>query len=1153
MTDRAVHFEAIEIHRVRGIGQGEGFELSDLSPGVNLIHGPNGSGKSTTALVIQELLWSGRTGLQRPTVAGRIRDGESEYRVSIDAGHVETTYAGEAVPELGPPETRHRYRLALHELIGDDDSDSAKAIADASQGGYDLEAAAATLGFTERPSSSRKQSNRYKEVQQAAAEARRLQSDIRQDDDELDDIRKQRDRATAAGREIGMLEKAGDYHQATERCRQAALRLDALPEGVAKLRGDERKELDQLAKRREQLEDDLAGEREGIEDSKRVLIELSLPDDGIDKEGLARLRAGQRRLGGVETEVRQQRQQLSVAEAEQQKARYRVGRHLTDGQLSSIERVEIGELSAFARRSDRVRSRQQVIEEHRRRLDREEPEEVRGLEEQQIQEGIATLGRWLASPVPARGLWWPIAVAAALTTGLGITLALVHHRAWALVALAAVGVVLWERWLRRSHAVHRQSYEATGLQPPEAWEVPAVSELMHRLVQLAGVRAHEDELRRRRGDVQLDAEAVEQKRAELDQQRREIEDRLGLDVEVEDEWLPLLVGNIGSWQRSSAEAAGAKQVLLDLEQEQQALLRQINTALGPFGYGEIDSADVAAQSIEDLADRLSRQRIAITGRTDAERRIEQTIEPGLQDIARQRQDVLDRLGLDESDESTINDWLAELTSYVELNKELADAETIREDRRQALAGNEDLLKLDPIEVQQQIDEQQRIAAERDALSEQIARTESAVDKAKAGHELSDALLERDTAAAALAEARDRSDGAATGALLTKWVRANAIERSRPQVLRRANDLVVRFTGGTLRLELDHNASPPGFRARRGSELPRPVDQLSVGERVQLLIAVRVAFLEQDEPTRLPLLLDEALGTSDDHRARLIIDSVIEIAREGRQVFYFTAQHDEAGKWVTRLAESGVPYKKIDLAQIRRLGAAAAAPLQIAAVEVPRPPAPDGRNHLEYGRILGVPNVDPAVESLDGLHIWHLLEDVELLHQLLCRRVTTWGQLRTLLEHGGAGIVEVADTRFERAATAAKAVAAACRAWRIGRGKRVDRRALQDSDCVSDSFVDELTALAEREEGDARAIVETLESGEVSRWRTKNTEILRQFFEEDGFLSADDPLQPDEIRIRVVAAVADELREGRFETRLVDRIVASLPATTIDRRTESREA
>ena len=153
MTDRVIHFDAVTIHRVPGFRHGEGFTLSGLSPGINLIHGPNGSGKSTTARVIQELLWPGRTGLERPTVAGQFRDGERVWRVQLDAGHVETTCDGRSgtLPELGPPENRHRYQLALHELIGADNAEFAKAIADASQGGYDLESAAAVLGFTPRP------------------------------------------------------------------------------------------------------------------------------------------------------------------------------------------------------------------------------------------------------------------------------------------------------------------------------------------------------------------------------------------------------------------------------------------------------------------------------------------------------------------------------------------------------------------------------------------------------------------------------------------------------------------------------------------------------------------------------------------------------------------------------------------------------------------------------------------------------------------------------------------------------------------------------------------------------------------------------------------------------------------------------------------
>jgi hypothetical protein len=377
-------------------------------------------------------------------------------------------------------------------------------------------------------------------------------------------------------------------------------------------------------------------------------------------------------------------------------------------------------------------------------------------------------------------------------------------------------------------------------------------------------------------------------------------------------------------------------------------------------------------------------------------------------------------------------------------------------------------------------------------------------------------------------------------VLTDWVRQVAIERSRPEVFRRANELLVRFTNGTLSLDLDDRASPAAFRARRGTEPSCPVDELSIGERVQLLMAVRVAFLEEHEPARLPLLLDEALGTSDDGRAGVIIDSVIQIAAAGRQVFYFTAQRDEVGKWLARLREAGLDHRVIDLAEVRRLAAAAAGPLEIAAVELPEPPSPDGMSYEAYGRMLGVPAVDAAADSLDGLHLWHLLDDAGVLHQLLRRRIRAWGQLRTLLEHGGGGLIDGSDRALRRAGIVARALEAACRSWRIGRGRPVDRAALLDSTHVSSAFIDQLAELARDVDGDAQRLLEGLERGRVPRWRAANTERLREFFEAGGYLPEGPPLTPDEIRTRVMAAVADDLAAGRIEQPCIERIMAALP-------------
>jgi hypothetical protein len=344
----------------------------------------------------------------------------------------------------------------------------------------------------------------------------------------------------------------------------------------------------------------------------------------------------------------------------------------------------------------------------------------------------------------------------------------------------------------------------------------------------------------------------------------------------------------------------------------------------------------------------------------------------------------------------------------------------------------------------------------------------------------------------------------------------------------------------LHLTLDDLSDPPKFLAQRGSEPPRQVEKLSLGERAQLLMAVRIAFLEQDESTRLPLLLDEAFGTSDDIRTPVIIDTIVEIAREGRQVFYFTTRIDEISKWAVRLESAGVPHKIIDLAEVRRIAVAEARPLPVPKIEVSVPPPAEGMDYYEYGRALRVPGLDPTSDSQNDVHLWHLLNDPQELHECASQGIVAWGQLRALKQYSADGSVTRTVGAFERAAIAAKALEAACEAWRVGRGKLVDRRVLHDSQCVSSKFIDELTELATMSNGDGRAIIAALENGKVARWRASNTENLREYFEANGYLAGDSPLPIGELRARVIASVAEHLSAGRIDLQSIDRIIGSLP-------------
>ena len=88
-----------------------------------------------------------------------------------------------------------------------------------------------------------------------------------------------------------------------------------------------------------------------------------------------------------------------------------------------------------------------------------------------------------------------------------------------------------------------------------------------------------------------------------------------------------------------------------------------------------------------------------------------------------------------------------------------------------------------------------------------------------------------------------------------------------------------------------------FRARdHQTKRDFELTELSSATRVQLLLSVRLAFVETGETRyRLPLTLDETLANSDDVRASAIITTMASLA-EDRQIFYFTAQNDEVNKW-----------------------------------------------------------------------------------------------------------------------------------------------------------------------------------------------------------------------------------------------------------------
>ena len=302
--------------------------------------------------------------------------------------------------------------------------------------------------------------------------------------------------------------------------------------------------------------------------------------------------------------------------------------------------------------------------------------------------------------------------------------------------------------------------------------------------------------------------------------------------------------------------------------------------------------------------------------------------------------------------------------------------------------------------------------------------------------------------------REGTAAARVGQLLADRVARTAREQQLPPVLHRARDLFGAITKH--RFELAFDAVDGQFLARdtvrdRGFTL----DQLSSGTRVQLLLSVRVAFVEQQElGVRLPLVLDEVLANSDDERAHAIAEAVLHLCREGRQVFYFTAQADEVAKW-RRLAASNPDVVccfvalgggshdadeiDADASSGRRLecgGARARRPLP----------------HADYGATLGVSAWDGR-RPADELHLWNVMECPDQLYATLSGG---WSRLASLLSaarHGAAWAPGSTPPPPLGARVLADALEAWREAWGQGRGRRVDRVALEACPAISDTFLE----------------------------------------------------------------------------------------------------
>jgi exonuclease SbcC len=372
------------------------------------------------------------------------------------------------------------------------------------------------------------------------------------------------------------------------------------------------------------------------------------------------------------------------------------------------------------------------------------------------------------------------------------------------------------------------------------------------------------------------------------------------------------------------------------------------------------------------------------------------------------------------------------------------------------------------------------------------------------------------------------------------------------VIERAAEYFRTFTRNAYELRLP-DVDEPEFSAWDTSAAKSlTLSQLSDGTRIQLLLAVRIAFsIEAERGTKVPLMLDEALSTADPERFRAVAESLAVLAKDGRQIFYMTANPADVAAWKMVYGSSGGPEPHvIDLARVRGGQAAVSDMAMLRVTPAPEVPEPGAMTAEQYGMAIRVPPASMH-KPVESLHLFYLLrDDLDSLYTLIREtRITTVGQWVSLSESGRAH-------RFLPANVCSR-LDALCRCARetyeiraVGRGSPVDGEVLRESGTVTETFITRLTSLASDLDGDGRRFLAAFEDRSEERvkgFRNDARQRLRTYFENYGYIDSRPVVNAGEIRLRVIGQTQTAIDAGiitREECgRFVDDLLSAFDKTS----------
>lgn len=1120
MSDR-YWIKDISITRAPGFTTRPFYPVEGLSDNLNVIWGPNGIGKTTLANCMRSVLWE-RDKSGELSVNALVRGQEGEWRLELNQKSlVQRRLADNAITILeGRNDSMESsYWLSLTDLLrAENHKDNFhKILYKELHGGIDLDKAKGEAGVLIKfPTRNASQYKALKESREKITKIEKRQKELEDLEQKIAKINEELAKGDHFKSKVIEYEKALEVAKLLSQIAELELNLSGYDPRMKKVETISYDRFVQLQEEVEEKRGELSLLIKEIEE-----LEISLKESGITSEQISKHAL----LANVKNRLIEAQEAFGALEESRKELDKSINREVAwRGEHSWITPVlpdgeklkgAVEQLKRLSQTYEPLRARVAVSEELLNQLGPSvefvDEEEALGTLRQRVADGISTVSGEMKRGFPKK-----MGVAAALVTLISVLLALTLSPWFALIPLLWVPLFMISRRdkLSSDFTKIKKALEATSCPEPDSWDLEGLGNLYlevgKRLIQNS--RLKEDY--QRRGVAQGNLEKDQSKYHAWIEEWDGACKSLGL---MKDQtllegaqffhfsqhllaWSQLLndlAEKEGELKRNEEKYEVATKALAKVIEVEKNNHTELISEAGSF-IERLQNAHQLTRELEKKGGEKGRVEDTLKGREEKLNSFLKDLEFTIEDVL-----LLEKLSNDKRRWSELKGELKISLGQLDTYKEnVTAAVTIAQTQSHALI-EEDLAKW-----RGKLDAREEKTKELGAADKEYQLLLESSDLANAEREYYFALE-------GLEKFREEQLVGMTVNIVAEYLEEQAQQASNLEVLAKAGEWFERITNRHYSVGINRD----GFFARdliRKESLT--LKQLSDATRLQLLFAVRMGFIEQQEVSnnrKFPIFMDELLANSDDSRALTIIEAVKEIAKE-RQVFYFTAQGDEVEKFKVHAKEV---FNEVDLEAVQRVQKAISSPL-IESKPLGSKVSEPVDDYYDYGKKLSVAGAT-LWEEIEQLHIWHAFLNSQDLHSHLERGYSQIGQL-------------VSNQRRIGLMKRAQELA------RQGRPRKItldDLRYGPVELSQTTAYWKQIEALFEGEEITGNTLIKALEDGTIKHLRGGIKEELIDYLVKEGFASQEVPLKAEEILSQILRS--EQLSPDSDDCKVVERYLGQV--------------